>query len=227
LKNNYKKHLRVLKKLGRDTLTDSVLSLIASEKIKIAGKTNQQIFTEGIKILSSEIKNESYIGIQCQVSCLDSILKEARHNYKEKNSKTSIILYATWCEHWINNIIKIKGRSKKLNPKEIDLILRRSSLAIKYRVLLPLFGLKRIYSSHFKALDKLFELRNQIIHYKWAENPLENKFRKERNTYVSEIEKTIKYLMNYENEQIFKNKKKAILKLSSKMSSEITLSIAE
>ncbi|MZK50967.1 hypothetical protein [Clostridium beijerinckii] len=141
----------------------------------------------------------------------DSILKQARLFYREDKVELSCLLYATWFEHWINEIISILGNRKNLNENEINEIIRHVSFRGKYTWLLKLFDFKEINKAHINLIFRLTDLRNSFVHYKWKEK--NNDFKNEEKFVIEKIEKTVKYIRNIENRYVYNNSKRKLSNL--------------
>lgn len=138
----------------------------------------------------------------------DNILEHARKFCMNNEIELSYLLYATWFEHWINEIISILAGRKDLNDKEIYEIIRNISIRGKYTWLLKLFEFEEIDEEHLKLIFKLIELRNGFVHYKWNEK---NDDLKDKEAIVMEnIEETVEYLMDIENKYIYNNSKEKL-----------------
>jgi hypothetical protein len=141
----------------------------------------------------------------------DSILKQARLFHSEGEIELSCVLYATWFEHWINEIISILGHRKNLNENEINEIIRHISFRGKYTWLLKLFDFKEINKAHINLIFRLTDLRNSFVHYKWKEK--NNDFKDEEKFVIEKIEKTVRYIKNIENRHIYNNSKRKLSNL--------------
>lgn len=141
----------------------------------------------------------------------DSILKQARLFHSEGKIELSYLLYATWFEHWINEIISILGHRKNLKENEINEIIKKIPLRGKYTWLLKLFDFKEINKTHLNLILRLTDLRNSFVHYKWKEK--NNDFKNEEKLVMEKIEKTVKYIRNIENQNIYNNSKRKLSNL--------------
>lgn len=141
----------------------------------------------------------------------DSILKQARIFYRDGEVELSCLLYATWFEHWINEIISILGHRKNLNENEINEVIRHISFRGKYTWLLKLLDFKELNKIHINLIFRLTDLRNSFVHYKWKER--NNDFKNEEKFVMEKIEKTVKYIRNIENRYVYNNSKRKLSNL--------------
>lgn len=138
----------------------------------------------------------------------DSILKHARKFHKDNEIELSYLLYATWFEHWINEVILILASKKELSNKESNEIIRNISIRGKYTWLLKLFEFKEIEEEHLKLIFKLAELRNGFVHYKWNEK--NDDLKDKENLVMENIEVVVEYLIDIENTYIYNNSKEKL-----------------
>ena len=181
-----------------------VESLIKCGKININGMTNKEIAIEVLKLVEDTEFN--FI-----LDYKDSLLEQARLYRSKGKNELSCLLYATWFEHWINEVISILCHRKGLSESEVSEIIRKTSFRGKYTWLLKLFDFKEINKSHLNLIFRLMDLRNNFVHYKWKERS--NDFEKEEIFVIEKIEKTIKYIRNIENTYIYNNSKRMLSNL--------------
>jgi hypothetical protein len=78
----------------------------------------------------------------------------------------SIILYATWCEHWLNATLITAGLSRGLDEEEVTSMVREGH-NVKLGWLWKLLDLPELPDEARKKLFLLAEIRNEHVHYKW------------------------------------------------------------
>lgn len=130
--------------------------------------------------------------------------QQARELSKEQYPVTSLILYATLVEHWLNGIIAVLIIRRGISPKMVKDIIRHVPFKGKLDWMLHLLGAPEVDENHRKAIEQLIELRNGYLHYKWTGRPLEEveKEALELKQRLSDFENTVKYMHEYENEHI-------------------------
>jgi len=199
------------KKLAKDILTGLFLSLfedaICRGEIN-SSEINVQYFNDLYNNLKTDVENKK-IEWRFGINYTDSLLKEAKKYLSSNNYQLTIVLYATWIEHWINDIIQFAGIQKGLNNKEIISLIKSVNNESKYSWLLPLFDLPRISEPYKKKIKKVIDLRNSFIHYKWTTKTEEemDKEDKEYEKACIDAVKIIKYLKTYKSKNIFNRKK--------------------
>jgi hypothetical protein len=80
----------------------------------------------------------------------------------------AVILYATWCEHWLNATLISAALGRGLVEKDVKEMIRSSNAAAKLGWLWRLLGLPELPPNLRSAVDFLSEVRNEHVHYKWT-----------------------------------------------------------
>lgn len=198
----------IINKLESHLLNGVYKGFIKNGYLDPRGKTESQIAKELYNLIN-ELKPGN---IDFTTDHTDNLLKEARRYKKIGNHcELACLLYATWVEHWLNNIIIIQCRKKSLNKKETTQIIRSSNFDSKLSWLLKLLDAKPINKNHKQSLLKLIESRNSYVHYKWNLSEANSFITTENNSIensIQDIEKTIKYLNNYYKRNYLLNAKK-------------------
>lgn len=178
-----------------------VTSLVKHGLLNINDMDRSQILNETLKIVKD-------IDFKIVLDYKDNILANARKFRMNDEMELSYLLYATWFEHWINEVISILAVKKDLSDKEVYEIIRNVSIVGKYTWLLKIFEFEEIEEKHLKLIMKLIELRNRFVHYKWNEknDDLKNK----EDIVMENIEETVQYLMDMENKYIYNNSKEKL-----------------
>jgi hypothetical protein len=117
------------------------------------------------------------------------------------------LLYATWVEHWLNQMIQTGLARNGLSPAERNQALRQLPFPAKVSWVLPACGLRRIAAHHQKALIEIGDLRNWFIHYKWQGEGEDLPQRTAVNRAVENIDKSITYLRRFERRELFGEEK--------------------
>lgn len=172
--------------------------------LNIKEMTDREIAVETLKLIEE-------IEFNLVFDYKDSILKQARLFHSEGEIELSHLLYATWFEYWINELISILGHRKNLKENEINEIIKNIPFRAKYTWLLKLFGFKEINKTHLNLILRLTDLRNSFVHYKWKEKNKD--FKNEEKFVMEKIEKTVRYIKNIENRHIYNNSKRKLSNL--------------
>ena len=88
-----------------------------------------------------------------------------------KSDGATIILFATWIEGWVNEMVMHAATRKGLASEEVKALF---SLNVRNKIigLWPLLELPQFPSELLKKINRVTEARNAEVHYKWKpENP--------------------------------------------------------
>jgi hypothetical protein len=178
--------------------------LVAQGLLDVKGKTKLQIWEEVI----SYVKQDEF---SITVDYRSDLLRSARIFLPDRKY-IACILYATWLEHWINNLISFCLSSNKFKRTEVTEVIRNTHpIMSKYTWLLKLLHYPKISEGHLLIIKQLSELRNSFVHYKWETVNKESNARLD--DVLAKVEKTVKYLQSYENKHIYKSTKLKIKKM--------------
>lgn len=79
----------------------------------------------------------------------------------------AVILYATWCEHWLNATLITAGLDRGLQEEEVVQMVRDANLRAKLGWLWRTLQLPEFPEHLRNAVIALSEVRNEHVHYKW------------------------------------------------------------
>lgn len=167
-------------------------------------KTPEQFLTE----LRNLVKDA---GSNVVIDHTEDLLKQARTSYKQKKNEFACLFYALWIEHTLNRLISSLATRKGFSDKEIEEIIRDTSYRSKSSWLLHLLGAESFNKSHVNLIVKLMEARNSFVHYKWK--IMNEQIDNELKAVLSKIEKTVRYIRNYEQKYILRVSKRRIGKM--------------
>lgn len=186
-------------------ISDIATGLVKIGALSAEGKTREQFMREFLDYFEKE---ESLFVIDHT----EDILKQARNYRKMERNELACLFYALWLEHSLNGIISLLAGRKDFSEKEIEEIMRDTSYRSKSSWLPRALGGKSFSQAHVNLIVKLMEVRNSFVHYKWkAVNEQANN---EIKVILSKIEKTVKYIRDYERKHILGVSKKKIRQLS-------------
>jgi hypothetical protein len=80
----------------------------------------------------------------------------------------AVILYATWCEHWLNATLISAAFGRGLIEKDVMDMIRSSSGPAKLGWLWRMLCLPVLPSGLRSAVEFLSQVRNEHVHYKWT-----------------------------------------------------------
>lgn len=128
-----------------------------------------------------------------------SLLAQAEDFVGEEKLDFAVMFYATWAEHWANQVISIILSRRDFGENMISEVIREASFKGKITWLIALLDIPEIPDVHVNTLQRLAEIRNGYVHYKWKFQPIETLKDKESEVkkLVGEVEQTVKYLQEY------------------------------
>lgn len=206
-----KEETKLLRAIGYETLKQA----LANQQIDPRGKTEKQFRIEAFQYLKRIRKYLNESQLLLVVDFRNNILKEARRFRETEQAELSCILYSTWFEHWLNYIIIIISKRKKISEENLLQMLRETNFRSKLTWIPILLGIQPLNNKHIKTMLHVVELRNLYVHYKYQGKIEEDNstLEKDLNSTISTIEKTIRYLNRYENKLIYQNQKSRIYKI--------------
>lgn len=204
------------KKLAENLALALFESAVSNGSIDVEGKSEEELISEFLKLLTT-FTQSSDKDVLWIVDHRTDVLQQARTYAKSKDYNLACMLYATWFEHWLNNVIVTTGRKRGLEGEEVFHIIRDTPFRGKLTWIFPLLGLRKLSITHRNAIFKITDIRNSFVHYKWRgkDDASNEREKKELIDCLANIEKTIKYLRRYENNFIFYGKKKTLRKIVS------------
>ena len=197
--------LEITEKEVQLIISDIATGLVKIGALSAEGKTHEQFMREFVDYFEKE---EPVFAIDHT----EDILKQAREYRKIEKNELACLFYALWFEHSLNGLISLLAGRKDFSEKEIEEIIRDTSYRSKSSWLPRAFGGKSFSQAHVNLIVKLMEVRNSFVHYKWkAVNEQRNN---EIKVILSKVEKTVKYIRDYERKHILGVSKKKIRQLS-------------
>jgi hypothetical protein len=153
----------------------------------------------------------------------ESILREARIFSKLEKAEPAILLYATWIEHFINSLVEGAARKKGLQHDEIPDLIRDSPLKGKTSSLLHLLELPPMPLSKRQHINKVMEMRNGFVHYKWKfKNIDDNSHDEQLERLARATEGLVTYLKGYEKRNVLSFSNRKLKKLLNRGLQELT-----
>lgn len=201
-------------KLGRSLVRSIAQELIAIGEIDPRGKSDEELHVEIINYLDTVVRKRNIIFGHILDHTL-SIISEARKFARDEQYEMACLFYATWLEHWLNDMIATFCRRKKLPEDDITQIIRETQFRGKSTWLFRVLGLKPINETHLKRMQQVIESRNSFVHYKWKATDIDDeswiKDREKLIELLNNVEKTISYLRKFKNQQVYFGRKRKVL----------------
>lgn len=170
---------------------------------------------EVLNYLVEIVKNKGDNVYAWAIDQTSTLLKEARRFAQADNNELACLFYATWFEHWLNDMINTVGKRRKLSDREITQIIRDIQFRAKSTWLFRILNLKPINEAHLKRMQSIIDARNAFVHYKWKHVDIDaDSWEKDDEalaSLISEAEKTVSYLRRLQNKQFFDGRKRKVL----------------
>ncbi|MBM7845376.1 hypothetical protein [Herpetosiphon giganteus] len=184
----------------------SVLNAIRTGMLDVANKTDREL-QKLVFAYIPQLANETTLSTKLTLNYTDGLLEDALNAVNNENTLLAIILYATWCEHWINGIITSIARRQGQSDADIKRLIRKHNLGDKYTKVLDGLGLPRFDESIREALRALAKQRNDFVHYKWepliVDDPASLTWFEEIDQLLASMPAHIEALKAYENRHVY------------------------
>ncbi len=202
-KNRAVKQSDSLLDFRRHTMYLAGLRLLRDNKMSLKDLADDGLFEALLKEARAPISTKTRRSkFKWSVIHTPSLLKEARNFRKNKYVELSFLMYATYFEHWANDIVLFGLESKNISAEKSKDVLRKPSLEDKLSWVCLLLGLPNIPRQHINTIKQISEVRNAFVHYKWTpQNPDDNG--KGVVELLRKTEATIKYLNKYEDNVVY------------------------
>lgn len=128
-----------------------------------------------------------------------SLLAQARDFASKEEFDFAFMFYATWAEHWANQVISTILTRNDFDENAISDAIRETSFRGKFTWFIPLLDIPEIPDVHVNTLQRLSEIRNSYVHYKWKFQTIGTIKDKEREArkLADDVEQVVEYLQEY------------------------------
>jgi hypothetical protein len=142
---------------------------VENGRLEIKGRTSAQIIDDYDRLVH-EYHDQLTSGEVDFLSTTDhrsTLFDEARKAAEDAHYELAITLYAVWLEHFINGTLKLAfhrlGHGEDISVP----LIKELRLATKVTVLWKIAGLPDIDQDSLRLINRVIELRNAFVHYKW------------------------------------------------------------
>ena len=104
--------------------------------------------------------------MRCSIIYVDTLTKQAELLKEKEYYNIALALYAISIEHLLNDIISKALVLTEIKDNEITNIMRLD-IESKRTWLFPLLNLPRLSENTSNYIKKIFDKRNEFVHYKW------------------------------------------------------------
>ena len=187
-------------KLQRLLFRDILLHAVGIGQLDLAEKSDEEALAAAnayvraaLEQMSSPEWKSSWI-----LDHRPGLLERARTFAEEGDVEIAALCYATWVEHWANNLVLAILQRRKLDPKVCEQIVRDTNLKPKLSWLLQLLGLPPLAAEDRIACERIAEFRNGFVHYKWKAKPGDELLAADLRAALDAISAAVPRLLGYE-----------------------------
>ncbi|WP_275558853.1 hypothetical protein [Streptomyces sp. 5-6(2022)] len=105
----------------------------------------------------------------------DDLLKKAVCAMRADEHWFAILFYATWLEHWVNNVLMSLSVRSGVSEGVAVALVRSCSFHVKIKDVWTSLGAAPLEKSHIRTMADLMEFRNGFVHYKWQSRSISDK----------------------------------------------------
>lgn len=199
-------------------LSDALFENIV-KTLFIQGDLTIADFEDKKSLYNKVLKINEKVNYKIVIDHKTNIIETAREFLGRKNYNYAKLLYATYFEHEINDLILELSQIKGLDKKTINEIIKSVNIIAKYSWLITILGAPKFSENHKKIIQKVSEERNAFVHYKYNpveesnENIKDSNRKQDRITEeFKKIESTITYLKRFKSRILYKGNKQLIEK---------------
>lgn len=196
-------HMQKSSKLSKDRVWEELLTCFVEDALRKGELTHTIADPNTLRAFLDERVLKPETTFMTATDHRGYLLKETRKQLKADKQEFALLVFATWLEHSINSIVEGQCRRMGVSDDEIVDMLRNTPMKGKTTWLLYLLKLPRLTTSTRKSIDKIVEVRNWFVHYKWKfEDIDEDSMKKNIESAASKVEKIVKDLRHYERKHI-------------------------
>lgn len=195
-------------KFAHEVVSSVVDSYLRQGLLKEEDFLDQKNLLKKVKELYPKNNNECSIVIVHT----DALLNKAR-SFSRKDCDYAFIFYATYFEHFINNLIHDKCKNEKFSQDLYKVLVKKLSMEDKFTWVIEMLRLPKFDSKHWSVIKKISENRNAFVHYKYTPRLMDEDdelTKVEWDKVVKELKDTIRYCKAYEARVVYKGKKSAL-----------------
>lgn len=139
--------------------------LIRSGDIDPRGKTMRAVVDEARAWVREHVDEDFRFHLRVDYS--QTLLREARRFRDEGEAQLALVMYATYFEHWLNDMIAARAGQLNLDQDETIGLIRSSGLPAKTGFLWRLIYGEALDEDLSGGIRQIAERRNAFVHYKW------------------------------------------------------------
>ncbi|CAG0954360.1 hypothetical protein ANRL3_00455 [Anaerolineae bacterium] len=175
---------------------------IRTGEITLEGKNENEIKQTLQKYLEryiQELETVDDIDLQIIYDHKYYLLEQAREFTSAKKYDFACVFFATWFEHWVNDVIMTLSLRHLIEETVVNEIIRETSIKGKFTWLMAVLNAPEIADYHAKTVQVVSEARNSYVHYKYKPRSLGDLRMDEQrmSNLLKKAEEAVAYFENY------------------------------
>src|SRR5215208_2261376 len=106
-----------LERLGITLVRNMAEDLVRYGVVDQKGKSDEELHQEVLEYIGKIAKKKGNVVFTWSIDHTPTLLKEARKFSRAAKHELSCLFYATWFEHWLNDLINTVGKRQKLTEQ--------------------------------------------------------------------------------------------------------------
>lgn len=140
----------------------------------------------------------------------DSLLEKGKEAVANEDFNLAYMFYATYFEHFVNEIIQIQFYKKKISNLDYKQLVRKVGIEDKFTWILKVLELPTFNENHLKTIRSFSEKRNSFVHYKYQSEPADQPIDRDLVQWRKEeqlLKKALSYSRSYRTRILYGGKK--------------------
>ena len=184
----------ILKSFYRSALATGEIDVEGLSPVEIRAKCNQYL----LKVMELNGNKIALITNHKQ-----DLLEQAVSFVQEESYEYAVVFYALYLEHWINELYSSIFTQQGLSNADYKEMVRSLNMRAKTGWFLQLVNLPALDKTNLDVFNKIIELRNSFVHYKWQASETLSKDDIDFIEVIKSADELIKYLHAYEINNVY------------------------
>lgn len=208
------KESKIVRRAGDMIFKGFIINAIATGKLDPEKLSDEDIYNYGIECMKHAGSGGK---VAITMDYTRSLLTRARADAKSFHQDFALVFYATWVEHTLNQWISCYYGGGDIAKS----VIRDTGIGAKYIWATKVFCGRIPSKLQQNRLVRVSSYRNQIIHYKWGDVPLDNWNSKDEAVLIGEAEKLVKSMQTFTAKYIMKGANRRIRRITVPTNSDV------
>jgi hypothetical protein len=142
-------------------------SLIKDGVIDPVGKDEIQLRNELMIVMRDNLAQGEELQFKIRISHEETLLREARRYVEAGKLHLAVVMFATWLEHRLNNMLVWGAKKRGLTEHEVLQLLKKASIDEKTGLTWKLVLNEDFPMQLAGLIRNVANRRNAFVHYKW------------------------------------------------------------